>query len=145
MAKLAIMCGLPRSGKTTRAKGLEREGWVCICPDDIRLELHGQPFVKEAESRVWAVARERARSLLQGDHMVLIDATNLTRQSRRTWGKLADEFALILVIYLVETPLEVCLERNTGTDAVSREVLRRMNTAYRRLTETERGKVLSEY
>lgn len=83
MAKLAIMCGLPRSGKTTRAKSLERECWVRICPDNIRLELHGQPFVKEAESRVWAVARDRARSLLKGDHMVLIDATYLTRQSRR--------------------------------------------------------------
>jgi tRNA uridine 5-carbamoylmethylation protein Kti12 len=34
MAKLAIKCGLPRSGKTTRAKSLQREGWVRVCPDD---------------------------------------------------------------------------------------------------------------
>ncbi len=52
MANLAIMCGLPRSGKTILAKRLECEGWVRVCPDDIRMALHGQAFVKEAESSV---------------------------------------------------------------------------------------------
>lgn len=66
MVKLAIMCGLPRSGKTTWAKRLEREGWVRICPDDIRRELHGRPFVKEAESRVWEVARGQGAKSSQG-------------------------------------------------------------------------------
>jgi predicted kinase len=141
MVRLAIMCGLPRSGKTIWAKRLEREGWVRICPDDIRRELHGQPFVKEAESRVWSVARDRARSLLKGDHKVLIDATNLTRRSRRSWRMLADEFGLILDIYLVETPLEVCLERNTGTGAVPEDILRRMNETYQRPTENE-GRII---
>jgi predicted kinase len=141
MAKLAIMCGLPRSGKTTLAKRLAHEGWVQVCPDEIRMELHGQPFVKEAESRVWAVACDRARDLLKGDHNVLIDATNLTKKSRSSWCKLADEFGLILDIYLVETPLEVCLERNTGTGAVPEDVLRRMNETYQRPTETE-GRII---
>ena len=141
MAKLAIMCGLPRSGKTTLAKRLERDGWVCVCPDDIRLALHGQPFVKEAESSVWAIVWTRAHTLLQGDHMVLIDATNLTKKSRSSWRKLAEEFGLDLDIYLVETPFEVCLERNTGTGAVPEDVLRRMNEIYQRPTESE-GRII---
>lgn len=142
MSKLAIMCGLPRSGKTTRAKRLEREGWDRVCPDEIRLALHGQPFVKEAEPRVWADAWDRARRLLKDDHKVLVDATNLTKKSRRSWRKLADEFGLILDIYLVETPLQVCLERNTGTGAVPEGVLRRMNEPYQRPTESE-GRIIA--
>jgi len=141
MAKLAIMCGLPRSGKTTWATSLEREGWVRICPDDIRLALHGQPFLQEAESSVWEVARTRARTLLKGDYMVLIDATNLTKKSRRQWRQLAKEFGLILDIYLVETSLEVCLKRNTGTGAVPEDVLRRMHETYQRPTENE-GRII---
>lgn len=141
MAKLAIMCGLPRSGKTTLAKSLEHEGWIRICPDDIRRELHGQPFVKEAEPTVWAVARDRVRGLLKADHRVLIDATNLTKRGRSSWRKLASEFRLVLDIYLVETPFEVCLERDVGTDAVPEDVLRRMNEMYERPTENE-GRVI---
>jgi predicted kinase len=64
MAKLAIMCGFPRSGKTTWAKSLKREGWVRVCPDEIRMALHGQPFLKEEESLVWALVWARARGLL---------------------------------------------------------------------------------
>jgi predicted kinase len=137
MAKLAIICGLPRSGKTTWAKSLEDTGWIRICPDDIRLALHGQQYIKEAESSVWAIARARACTLLKGDSMVLIDATNLTRKSRSLWRKLANDFGLVLIIYLVETPYEVCLERNTGTGAVPQEVLHRMSRVYQRPTENE--------
>jgi hypothetical protein len=46
------MCGLPRNGKTILATLLEHEVWIRVCPDDIRLALHGKPFVKEAESSV---------------------------------------------------------------------------------------------
>jgi predicted kinase len=141
MAKLAIMCGLPRSGKTTLAKRLEREGWVRVCPDEIRLALHGQPFVKEAESSVWTLAWARARALLQDDHMVLIDATNLTKKSRNSWRKLAKEFGLRLDIYLVETPFETCVERNTGTGVVPEDVLVRMKATYQRPTESE-GRII---
>jgi predicted kinase len=144
MAKLAIMCGLPRSGKTTLAKELEREGWVRVSPDDIRLALHSQPFVKEAESTVWAVARDRSRRLLQSDHKVLIDATNLSKESRGSWSKLAKEFGLSLDIYLVETPFEICLKRNIGTGAVPEDVLRRMNERYQRPTDKE-GRIIVSY
>jgi predicted kinase len=73
--------------------------------------------------------------------MVLIDATNLTKKSRRPWRKLAKEFGLSLDIYLVETPFEVCLERNTGTGAVPEDVLRRMHETYQRPTENE-GRII---
>lgn len=141
MAKLAIMCGLPRSGKTTLAKDLKREGWIRVCPNDLRRELHGQPFVKEAESVVWEVARTRAHALLQANHMVLIDATILTKKSRSSWRKLAKEFGVSLDIYLVETLFEVCLERNTGTGAVPEDVLHRMHETYQRPTEDE-GRII---
>ena len=43
MAKLILMVGLPFSGKTTRAKALERElGALRLTPDEWHLKLFGQ-------------------------------------------------------------------------------------------------------
>ena len=142
MAQLAIMCGLPRSGKTTWSKVLERNGWIRVCPDEIRLAVHGSSFDAQSEPFVWRIARIMARTLLIGDHMALIDATNLTRKSRSTWRELAGDFGLVLAIYLVETPYEICVERNVGSGAVPPEVLSRMNRQFQRPTETE-GRIIS--
>ena len=118
----------------------KRDGWVRVCPDDIQLALcPDQPFVKQAESSVWAVAWTRARALLQSNPMVMIDATNLTKKTQSPWRKLAKELGLD--IYLMETPFEVCCERNTGTDAVPEDVLRRMNETYQWPTENK-GRII---
>src|SRR4051812_20443404 len=84
---LHILCGLPRSGKTTLANSLSRErGWPVVCPDAVRLALHGQRFVPEAEAFVWAIAKVMVRALfLAGHDDVVLDATNGTRKRRGEW------------------------------------------------------------
>ncbi|MGO8947138.1 MAG: AAA family ATPase [Ktedonobacterales bacterium] len=139
-AKLAIMCGLPRSGKTTIARSLEPE-WVRVCPDDIRLASHGEQFVEEKEPLVWSTANLMARALLIGGRAVVVDATNITRKKRRSWVRLAKEFGITLDIYQVETPYRVCVSRNTGAGAVPPEVLERMHRHYERPT-TDEGRIL---
>jgi predicted kinase len=111
---LAMTVGLPRSGKTRHAKRLEADGWVRVCPDEIRLALHGEPFIGRAEPFVWAIAETMARALLLGGRKVLIDATNTTKERRRQWVYLAREFNLRPEIHWIETPYEVCLKRNNG-------------------------------
>ena len=41
-ARLAITCGLPKSGKTTYARGLQEAWWVRVCPDEIRQALQDE-------------------------------------------------------------------------------------------------------
>ncbi|TCJ13940.1 ATP-binding protein [Rubrobacter taiwanensis] len=125
--RLAIMCGLPRSGKTTYARGLQEAGWVRVCPDDIRRALHGRSHYPPAEPVVWANAELAVRSLLLGGHAVVVDATHTTRARRAPWVRMARELGLRLEAYVLETPAEECRRRSRESDdPVPPEVIDRM-------------------
>lgn len=80
---LIMLMGLPRSGKSTRARAM---GYPIVCPDAIRLALHGQVFIGLAEPFVWAIAKVMVRALfLAGHEKVILDATNITRKRRDEW------------------------------------------------------------
>jgi predicted kinase len=87
MKKLILLAGLPRSGKSTYAKGLiDGCGAVIVNPDSIRLAIHGQPFIAEAESFVWAVAYAMTEALfIAGHDVVVVDATNTNEKARKPW------------------------------------------------------------
>ncbi len=140
MGRLAILCGLPKSGKSTYAKKLQEDGWVVVNPDTVRLQLHGQAFYPAAEPFVWAAVELMVRSLLASEHRVLVDATNTTKKRRAQWVKLAGEFGLTLDAYVMDTPVEECHYRNDfiakyGSDAVPREVIDRMATQWEPVEE----------
>lgn len=123
-----IMVGLPRSGKTTICAGWDSH--VRVCPDDIRLALHGQRFNRLSEPFVWAVAEVMARALLIGQRKIVIDATNTTAKRRKQWVALVDEFKDCGVTHcfcLVDTPLSVCLER---ADDALKPIVNRMAEQY---------------
>jgi predicted kinase len=62
-------------------------GATVVCPDAIRLAIHGRPFVGTAEPFVWATAQAMVRALFHAGHdMVILDATNTTRDRRRMWA-----------------------------------------------------------
>lgn len=109
---LAVMCGLPLSGKSTYVQQLRREApWVVVCPDDIRLALHGRGFFPSAEGFVWATAELAVRAMLRGEQMVLVDGTNSTRKRRKAWLDIAKEFDVPLLAYVVTTPAPTCKDR----------------------------------
>jgi predicted kinase len=124
---LALMCGLPKSGKTTYARGLQETGWTRICPDDIRDALHGRGHHEPAEPVVWANAELAVRALLLGGHAVVVDATNGTRRRREPWVGIARDLGVPIEAFVLETPKEVCHERNRASDdPVPEEVIDRM-------------------
>ncbi len=109
--KLIMMVGLPRSGKSTRAKHMANhtpKSVPIVNPDSIRLALHGQPYIQEAEPYVWAIAKTMVRSLfLAGHDEVIFDACNNTKKRRdemrsKHWDR---------VYHIIDTPAEVCIER----------------------------------
>jgi predicted kinase len=96
---------LPRSGKTTWAKG---QGYPIVCPDAVRLALHGLRFVPLAEPLVWAIVKVMVRALfLAGHDIVIVDATNTTRKRRDDWQS-KDWTTLFQVI---GTPKDECIRR----------------------------------
>lgn len=105
MNRLVVMVGLPRSGKTTRARQM---GYPIVNPDSIRLAMHGQRFAALAEPLVWAIAKIMVRGLfLAGHDMVTVDATNTTRKRRDEW-KSRD---WVRIFDVITTPAETCRER----------------------------------
>lgn len=103
--KLVLTVGLPYSGKSTMAHSLD---CPVVCPDAIRVALHGQRFLKESEPMVWTLARYMVKSLfLAGHGMVVLDATNLTDARRKEWE--SDDWQVRYVI--VDTTKETCIQR----------------------------------
>lgn len=113
MNTLILMCGLPRSGKTTIAQQIAiAERAPIVNPDAVRLALHGQRFQALAEPFVWAIAKTMVRSLFNAGHpKVIVDATNTTRARRDEW-KSSDWERQIVV---VGTDPAVCTERARAT------------------------------
>lgn len=135
-ARLAIMVGLPRSGKSTYAKALQEAGWTRITPDEFRLALHGQPYYPPAEPLVWAAVELAVRALLRGGHAVVVDATNTTRRRRAGWLKIAEDLGLALEAFVLDTTLDTCHERNLQSRRViPPEVLDRMAEAFEEVIE----------
>lgn len=106
---LHLMVGLPRSGKSTKAREL---GYPIVEPDAIRMVMHGTPWKPNMESLVWSHAHIMVESLFQAGHEdVIVDATNHTRRRRDEWT--SSQWAIRL--HVVDTPTEVCIQRAIDT------------------------------
>jgi len=110
-AYLTIMCGLPRSGKSTWINRKMKNA-VVISPDKVRSEIFGHQYFANSEDFIWGVTKAMARLILaQGKH-VLIDATHITFSSRRTWIRIAEQYDAGFQIVWVKTSMAKCIERN---------------------------------
>jgi len=134
MNRLLLMMGLPRSGKSTIAKKLD---FPIVNPDAIRLALHGEPFIPEAEPMVWAVAQYMVRALFIAGHTtVIIDATNTTVKRRAMWISKMWE----TMYFPVDTAKEECLLRARESNRFDLvEVIDRMFQQFEPVDEEAEG------
>lgn len=111
MTKTLLMTiGLPRSGKSTWAR---QQAVPIVCPDAIRLALHGQPYIKTAEPLVWATAKLMVASLFEAGHeTVILDATNTIARYRDEW--LDDRWECRYVLF--GTHKDECIRRAIASD-----------------------------
>ncbi len=129
--KHILICtvGLPRSGKTTWAKS---QAWPIVNPDSIRIAIHGQRFVPDAEPFVWATAKAMVRALfLAGHQTVILDATNTTKKRRVEWFD--ERWATFFKV--IDTPYPECMER-AKDDAEIHPVIERMAAQWEPLDES---------
>ena len=110
MKKLWMTVGLPRSGKTTSACGMNMP---IVNPDSIRLALHGQRFIEESEPMVWAMAKYMVAALFEAGHDdVVLDTTNTTVKRRDEW---IDKRWVRKMVVMPATK-ETCIERANALD-----------------------------
>ena len=121
MAKMIIMRGLPASGKSTLAQEIvAKEGnTVRINKDLLRMMLHFDKFTGKNEGQTRDAARALARTFLtqpNGGANVIIDDTNLNPGTMQSWKDLAKEVGAKIQHVEVDTPMEVCLERDRARE-----------------------------
>lgn len=107
---LTILSGLPGSGKTTYAHKLAEEtGAILHCYDDLPGAF--SPSKQQAvHAQMWAAIAEELRH----GHDVVCDDLHHTKEKRRMILNAVKDIECKKVLVLMETPLDVCLERNAG-------------------------------
>jgi predicted kinase len=112
---LIATVGLPRSGKSTWSQS---QAYPIVNPDSIRLAIHGQRFIGEAEPFVWATAKAMVSALfLAGHSVVVLDACNNTRRRRDEWK--SDKWDTVFKV--INETKETCLERAKEALAVGQD------------------------
>ena len=136
-ATLILMVGLPYSGKTTAALKL---GHPIVSPDALRLALHGERYLQEAELLVWPMAVLMVRALFKAGHThVIVDATNNTLKRRQFWVDAGD---WVVKYRIIEATEKLCIQRaQQAADMDVVPIIARMASGHEPVTrdeETER-------
>lgn len=130
MTALLITRGLPASGKTTVARQ-----WVAESPgarirvdrDDLRLMLFGRPspLTHDEEQTVTVAQHAQVEALLRADRSVVVDDTHLRLRHARAWADLASTVGAAFVVIDLDTPVDVCVQRDLHRDRqVGEQVIR---------------------
>lgn len=140
-ATLTVMVGLPASGKSTAAKALCSidPNLHLISTDGIRKELYGTEEEQGDPAKVFNIAHKRVREELRKGNSVVFDATNVSERNRKSVLEQIPEDSNVLVrFWLMDTPLEECLRRNSARErVVPEEVIQRMASRFKKPSTRE--------
>ena len=107
MRTLIVLSGMPGSGKSTWARGYQKEhpATHLVASYEIRKEFFGAPNRFDDEDRVWKTFCERLTlgSKTDSDFTVIADATTLTNALRMRYYHLTPEFDRhVLVLFKIQ-------------------------------------------
>jgi predicted kinase len=140
--RLVIVCGLPGSGKTTRAKALEVTlGAVRFAPDEwmdaLGLDLYDERRRGLVEALQWKLARQ----LLALGLVVIIEWGTWGRAERDTLRLGARVLGAAVELHYLDAPLDVLFERiqRRGTEhpPITRDALARWSEIFQAPTAEE--------
>lgn len=141
---LAVLSGLPGSGKTSLRQGLlpalPQGAW--LSSDELREQLlgayvdldeGGRPLSRRHESAntaVFSILREMVRTRLREGLLTIVDATSLTDADRAVWLEIAAQEGVAAEVLILDASLEHCLSSNAGRSfRVPEHVILAMNSS----------------
>jgi predicted kinase len=133
LKKLVLMVGIPGSGKTTLSRTLIEKGYLCLNADSIRKELWGDENDQREPETVFGKFFAQLEEAMAGGTDIVIDNTNINRRHRQPILERAAKFGYQDVqLWVLDVPVEVCLERNRKRERnVPEDIVRNMDTTIR--------------
>jgi predicted kinase len=124
--KFIMMCGLPASGKSTKAKEIaDDENALILSSDEMRIELFGDVNHQDDNGKLFEELYRRAKEYLKQGKSVIVDATNIS--SKRRISTLNEFKNYHKEIYYLCTYYEKCLYHDIIRDKkVGEHVINRM-------------------
>lgn len=117
MGTILVFCGLPGSGKSTKAEEFKRfygESVEVVSTDAIREEVFGDIHTQEHNTEVFNIAYERIKEFSETKEVVIFDATNTTMKSRkRIFNCGIDRKKHEIVCVVFNTPFRECIIRDS--------------------------------
>src|SRR5919202_2004393 len=140
--RLIIVCGLPGSGKTTRAKALEaRLRAVRFSPDEWLEALSLDLYDEERRGRIEALQWKLAQELLALGLVVIIEWGTWGRSERDALRLGARALGAAVELHYLDAPLDVLFERiqRRGMEhpPITRDALSRWREAFQAPTPEE--------
>lgn len=129
--KLIYTVGLPASGKSTWAKKyvIEHQDTVRVCRDDLR-NMRGIYWLPKMEGMITAWEDACICEALK-EYNVIVDATNLNPKTVAWLENIAKGFGAEIEAKVFDTPLDVCIMRDScRDDYVGEKVIRDMSVKY---------------
>lgn len=137
MPKLYVMVALPRSGKSTYVQE-HFSDTVKVSADQLRLLIYGKRFMFKGEAEVWRTREVMLKALMEQGLEIVIDETNVSKESRRVLIDLGKEYLYQSVAIVIKTDKEICKKRAIETNQVDLvPVIERMAKKYEEVTEKE--------
>jgi len=103
--------GISGSGKSKLAAQFESQGFIRICPDNIRKELTGDISNQTQNNRVFELAYQRLDEAVTSGKNTVFDVTNLKSRSLRDVAKKIHPENLIIYVMEDSTNVECCKYR----------------------------------
>jgi protein phosphatase len=110
---LVVLIGPAGAGKSTLAARLFAPSEI-VSSDAIRAELTGDPASQHLNGRTFRVLHERVATRLAEGRLTVVDATNVTADSRAALRRLADRAGVPAVALVLDPPLERALAWNAA-------------------------------
>ena len=113
--KLIFLVGPPACGKTTYANRKFRDGkTVILSSDEIRKELFGDETIQTKNAVVFETLYQRMRTALSSGKDVVIDATNINKQTRKLVFDALGNIPAKKIAIVIKTPKAICHNLNNG-------------------------------